>query len=82
MSERPESLTKSLEATKVQYRRLGKSGLRISVPVLGAMSFGHKEWQQWVIEEDEAFALLKAAYDRGKSGRQQSTLVSHFSVGL
>jgi aryl-alcohol dehydrogenase-like predicted oxidoreductase len=29
------------------------------------MSFGHKDWQPWVMEEDEALPLLKAAYDRG-----------------
>jgi aryl-alcohol dehydrogenase-like predicted oxidoreductase len=40
----PESLQKSVEATKVEYVRLGKSGLRVSVPILGAMSFGSPEW--------------------------------------
>lgn len=48
-----------------EYRRLGTSGLRVSVPILGAMSFGDRRWQDWVIEEDEALPLLKAAYDRG-----------------
>ncbi|KAK5016958.1 NADP-dependent oxidoreductase domain-containing protein [Cryomyces antarcticus] len=47
------------------YKQLGKSGLRVSVPILGAMSFGDKRWQDWVIEEDEAMPILKAAYDRG-----------------
>ena len=28
----------------VEYRRLGKSGLRVSVPILGAMSFGDPKW--------------------------------------
>lgn len=50
---------------KAEYRQLGKSGLRVSVPILGAMSIGDKRWQQWVTEEDEALPLLKAAYDRG-----------------
>lgn len=56
---------RSIKETKPEYRRLGKSGLRVSVPILGAMSFGSKEWQPWVIEEDEALPLLKAAYDKG-----------------
>ena len=56
---------KSIEETKAEYKRLGTSGLRVSVPILGAMSFGDKDWQPWVIEEAEAFELLKAAYDRG-----------------
>ncbi|EMD33851.1 hypothetical protein CERSUDRAFT_117380 [Gelatoporia subvermispora B] len=49
----------------VEYRQLGKSGLRVSVPILGAMSFGSHEWAPWVIDEDAAIPLLKAAWDRG-----------------
>ncbi|ROT37171.1 putative aryl-alcohol protein [Sodiomyces alkalinus F11] len=58
-------LKESLVNTKPEYRRLGKSGLRISVPIFGCMSFGDKKSMPWVIEEDEALPLLKAAYDRG-----------------
>lgn len=36
----PHSLQESLDNTKVSYVQLGKSGLRVSVPILGAMSFG------------------------------------------
>jgi hypothetical protein len=36
----PKSLTESLENTKVDYVQLGASGLRVSIPILGAMSFG------------------------------------------
>jgi aryl-alcohol dehydrogenase-like predicted oxidoreductase len=65
-SDMPASLKKSLEATKVSYTQLGKSGLRVSVPILGAMSFGHKAWQPWVEDnEEKVFELLKAAYDSG-----------------
>lgn len=42
-----------LEETKVEYRNLGKSGLRVSVPIFGCMSFGQTEWQPWVIGEEE-----------------------------
>ena len=56
---------KSIEDTQSTFKRLGTSGLHVSVPILGAMSFGDKEWQDWVLEEDEALPLLKAAYDRG-----------------
>ena len=38
---------------KATYRKLGRSGLRVSVPIIGAMSFGDKRWQNWVIEEHE-----------------------------
>ncbi|KAI9725626.1 MAG: hypothetical protein M1828_002911 [Chrysothrix sp. TS-e1954] len=50
---------------KAEYRQLGKSGLRVSVPILGAMSIGDKRWAPWVLGEDEALPLLKAAYDKG-----------------
>lgn len=49
----PEKLHRSLESTKADYRQLGKSGLRVSVPILGAMSFGSHSWQPWVLEEDK-----------------------------
>ncbi|KAF4979811.1 hypothetical protein FZEAL_4053 [Fusarium zealandicum] len=61
----PSGLKQSLESSKCEYRQLGKSGLRISVPIFGCMSFGDKRTLPWVIGEDEALALLKAAYDRG-----------------
>jgi hypothetical protein len=54
-----------LKESKAEYRQLGKSGLRVSVPIFGCMSFGDKKWQPWVIEEEETLPLLKAAYDRG-----------------
>jgi len=50
---------------QVEYRRLGNSGLRVSVPILGAMSFGSDKWAPWVVNEDKALPLLKAAWDRG-----------------
>lgn len=53
------------DSPKAEYRQLGKSGLRVSIPIIGAMSFGDKRWAPWVIEEDEALPLLKAAFDRG-----------------
>jgi aryl-alcohol dehydrogenase-like predicted oxidoreductase len=37
----------------VEYRQLGKSGLRVSVPILGAMSFGSDKWLSWVVNENE-----------------------------
>jgi len=61
----PKSLAESLENSKAEYVQLGKSGLRVSVPIFGAMSFGHPDWMDWVIDEEKALPLLKAAYDRG-----------------
>jgi hypothetical protein len=58
-------LIANAKATKVEYRRLGNSGLKVSVPIFGCMSIGTDEWQPWVKNEAEALPLLKAAYDRG-----------------
>ncbi|KAH8599808.1 aldo-keto reductase-like protein [Bisporella sp. PMI_857] len=49
----------------MEYTRLGTSGLKISKVILGAMSFGSSQWQDWVIDEDKALPLLKHAYDVG-----------------
>lgn len=62
---------------KAEYRQLGKSGLRVSVPIFGCMSFGDKRWQKWVIEEDEALPLLKAAYDRGLNSWDTANIYSN-----
>ncbi|PBK63895.1 Aldo/keto reductase [Armillaria solidipes] len=52
-------------STKAEYARLGKSGLRVSVPMLGAMSIGNPQWNPICLPEDKAFPLLKAAWDLG-----------------
>ncbi|KAL1744099.1 NADP-dependent oxidoreductase domain-containing protein [Schizophyllum fasciatum] len=55
----------------VKYVQLGKSGLRVSVPIIGAMSFGNPKWavsdasSQWVLDEEHSLPILKAAWDRG-----------------
>jgi aryl-alcohol dehydrogenase-like predicted oxidoreductase len=61
----PASLQRSLDETKVEYVNLGSSGLRVSVPVLGSMSVGSKQWAPWVLDGDDALEILKAAFDRG-----------------
>jgi len=65
MSSPQEIFDKSVKDTKVEYKRLGKSGLKVSVPILGAMSYGSDEWAPWVLNEKESLPLLKAAFDRG-----------------
>jgi aryl-alcohol dehydrogenase-like predicted oxidoreductase len=51
--------------TQMEYNRLGSSGLKVSKIILGAMSYGTKEWAKWVLEEDEALPLLEHAYMLG-----------------
>lgn len=50
---------------KVTYTRLGSSGLRISNPILGAMSYGATTWLPWCLDAETALPLLKSAYDQG-----------------
>lgn len=50
----------------IEWTRLGKSGLKISKIVLGCLTFGKKEWVDWVEDDEEkVFAVLKKAYDVG-----------------
>lgn len=53
MAELPQSVKDSIGTTKVEYKQLGQSGLRVSVPILGAMSFGDEEWMDWVLGEEK-----------------------------
>ncbi|KAJ7261783.1 Aldo keto reductase [Mycena haematopus] len=51
---------------KMEYVRLGQSGLKISKIVLGCMSYGNPKWGgNWVLGEEEASKHIKAAYDAG-----------------
>jgi aryl-alcohol dehydrogenase-like predicted oxidoreductase len=61
----PLSLKKSVDSTKVEYTSLGSSGLKVSVPILGAMSMGSSKWENYVLDEEQALPILKAAYDIG-----------------
>jgi aryl-alcohol dehydrogenase-like predicted oxidoreductase len=42
-----------MSSPQVEYRQLGKSGLRVSVPILGAMSVGSDKWLSWILNEKE-----------------------------
>ena len=43
----PLSLRQSIEQSKCEYRRLGNSGLTVSVPIFGCMSFGDPRTIDW-----------------------------------
>lgn len=57
-TELPRSLKESLSASKAHYVQLGKSGLRVSVPIFGAMGIGHPDWAPWVLEEKRVCILF------------------------
>ncbi|OZJ02773.1 hypothetical protein BZG36_03482 [Bifiguratus adelaidae] len=50
---------------KMQYVRLGKTGLKVSRLALGCMSYGTSKWQKWVLDEEESLKMIKKAYDAG-----------------
>ena len=54
---------------KAEYRQLGKCGLRVSVPILGAMSLGDKRWQAWTIEESEVGILPASVREHSRAYR-------------
>ncbi|KAG9311938.1 NADP-dependent oxidoreductase domain-containing protein [Chiua virens] len=66
-----------MSAPKVQYRQLGKSGLRVSVPILGTMGFGSPKWSDWVLGEEPSLEVLKAAWDLGINTIDTANLYSN-----
>lgn len=74
----PDSLKNSLDDTKVEYHQVGSSGLRVSYPILGAMTFGPPQAAAtWLIDEEGAFDILKAAYDHGINTWDTSNVYSN-----
>lgn len=55
----------TMTTTKATYTAVGSSGLRISNPILGAMSYGSPTWLPWCLDSAAALPLLKSAYDQG-----------------
>jgi aryl-alcohol dehydrogenase-like predicted oxidoreductase len=49
----------------VQYENLGRSGLRVSRVCLGMMGFGNGSDRAWVIDEDAAEPIVRAAVEGG-----------------
>ena len=49
----------------MEYTTLGSTGIEVSRICLGCMSFGTKEWREWVLEEDDAIPLIERAIDLG-----------------
>ncbi len=49
----------------MKYVNLGSTGLRVSRVCLGMMSFGNNSDRPWVIDEDAAEPIVKAAVDGG-----------------
>ncbi|KAL1945509.1 hypothetical protein VTO73DRAFT_2360 [Trametes versicolor] len=52
-------------APKMEYVRLGNSGLKVSKIILGCMSYGDPGWQDWLLGEEEGIKHIKFAYEHG-----------------
>ncbi|KAF1829243.1 Aldo/keto reductase [Decorospora gaudefroyi] len=62
---------------KMEYVNLGKSGLKVSKVILGAMSYGSSKWQPWVLDEAESLPLLEHAYKCGINTWDTADVYSH-----
>jgi aryl-alcohol dehydrogenase (NADP+) len=49
----------------MQYTRLGSTGLTVSRLCLGMMTYGSKQWRQWVLEEADSLPLIAKAWELG-----------------
>lgn len=52
---------------KMEYQRLGNSGLKVSRIILGCMAYGNPNWEgsPWILDEAQSLPLIKKAYDMG-----------------
>jgi 1-deoxyxylulose-5-phosphate synthase len=49
----------------LEHVTIGRSGLRVSRLILGAMGFGDPGWRSWVLEDEASRAIIRRALDQG-----------------
>jgi aryl-alcohol dehydrogenase (NADP+) len=49
----------------MQYVRLGSTGLKVSRICLGTMTYGSKNWREWVLDEEESRPFIQRALEAG-----------------
>ncbi|MGH3943345.1 MAG: aldo/keto reductase [Pseudonocardiaceae bacterium] len=49
----------------MDYVRLGNSGLKVSRICLGMMSYGDRNWREWVLDESQAAPIVRRAVEHG-----------------
>jgi aryl-alcohol dehydrogenase (NADP+) len=54
-----------MDTSEMQYKHLGRTGLKISRLCLGMMSYGSSKWQGWVLDEPESREFIKRALEAG-----------------
>ena len=60
----------------MEYTNLGKSGLKVSRICLGMMSYGSKEWREWILDYDDCEAHVKKALELGGNFFDTATVYS------
>jgi len=58
-------MSQSGKQTSMPYVQLGKSGLKVSRLILGCLSYGSPNWDEWILDEEEGIKQIKLAYDLG-----------------
>ena len=49
----------------MEYSNLGSTGTKVSRICLGAMTYGSKQWREWVLTEDESKPFFRRALEAG-----------------
>src|SRR5580700_6255787 len=49
----------------MDYVNLGKAGVKVSRICLGTMTYGSKQWREWVLEEAESRPFIQRALELG-----------------
>jgi 1-deoxyxylulose-5-phosphate synthase len=49
----------------MEFTNLGKTGLKVSRICLGMMTYGSKQWREWVLDEEESRPFIQQALEMG-----------------
>lgn len=49
----------------MEYVNLGSAGLKVSRICLGTMTYGSKQWRDWVLDEEESRPFFRRAFELG-----------------
>src|ERR1051326_2222672 len=49
----------------MDYALLGATGVKVSRICLGTMTYGSKQWREWVLEEEEGRPFIRRALELG-----------------
>ncbi len=61
----------------MDYVRLGTSGLKVSRICLGMMSYGDRQWREWILDEGQAEPIVRRAVEHGVIFFDTANMYSH-----